>query len=84
MSTIAPHLQSVCSHDGVLILDTPRNQITTLNSTGSFIWRGLQQGKTVEQIIHDLSTETSTDTAVVARGVYKLLEQLRSHHLLES
>jgi hypothetical protein len=78
------NLRTVVNRDGAAILDVPRNQITTLNSTGGFIWDRLQQGRTVEQAIQDLAIESNTDPAIVERGVRAFLEQLKSEHLLSS
>lgn len=75
-------LRTVTNQDGAAILDVPRHQITTLNSTGGFIWQRLQQGLSVEQVIRDLATETDTDPAIVEKDVHSFLEQLRSKHLL--
>ncbi|MGD0941455.1 MAG: PqqD family protein [Terracidiphilus sp.] len=75
-------LRTVTNQDGAAILDVPRHQITTLNSTGGFIWQRLQQGLSVEQVIRDLATETDTDPATVEKDVHSFLEQLRSKQLL--
>ncbi len=77
-------LRTVVNQDGAAILDVSRNQIITLNSTGGYIWERLQQGRTVEDAIHDLSIESSTDLAVVERGVHAFLDQLRAGRLLPS
>ena len=84
MSSSLPHLRTVVNHDGAAILDVSRNQITTLNSTGGFIWARLEQGRTVEQAILDLAAESNTDPAVVELGVRTFLEQLKAEHLLLS
>ncbi len=76
------HLRTVVSPDGAAILDIPRNQITTLNSTGGFVWDRLQQGLSVEQVIHDLSVETNADPAIVERDVHAFVTQLRAGQLL--
>ena len=78
------HLCTAVNQDGAAILDISRNQITTLNSTGGFIWDRLQQGRTVEEAIADLADECNTDPTLVAPGVYAFLEQLKSEHLLSS
>lgn len=82
MPSIPPHFQSVVNQDGAAILDVPRHQITTLNSTGGFIWQRLQQGLSVKQVIRDLATESDTDPAIVEKDVHSFLEQLRSKQLL--
>jgi Coenzyme PQQ synthesis protein D (PqqD) len=81
MPSLLPQLRTVANQDGAAILDVSRNQITTLNSTGAFIWDKLQQGRTIEQAIQDLAIESDTDPAVVERGVNAFLEQLKSEHL---
>lgn len=75
-------LRTVTNQDGAAILDVPRHQITTLNSTGGFIWQRLQQGLSAEQVIRDLASESDTDPAIVERDVHSFLEQLRSKQLL--
>jgi hypothetical protein len=82
MSSSLPHFPTVSNPDGAAVLDVSRNQITTLNSTGGFIWERLQRGRTVAQIIQDLATECNTDSAIVAPGVHNFLEQLKSECLL--
>jgi hypothetical protein len=82
MLTAPPHLRSVVNQDGAAILDITHNQITTLNSTGGFVWDRLQRGWTVEQAIEDLAIESDTDPAFVEGGVRTFVQQLKSHDLL--
>ena len=84
MSSTSTHLRTVVNQDGAAILDVGRNQITTLNSTGGFIWDRLRQGRTVEEAIQDLAIEANTDPALVEHGVRAFVEQLKSEHLLSS
>ena len=76
------HLRTIANQDGAAILDIGHGKISTLNSTGGFIWQRLQQGLSVEQVIRDLATESDTDPAIVERDVHSFLEQLRSKQLL--
>ena len=82
MRDSSTHLRTITNQDGAAILDIPRHQITTLNSTGGFIWERLQEGLSVEQVIRDLATESDTDPATVEKDVHCFLEQLRSKQLL--
>lgn len=84
MPTIAPHLHSVVNQDGAAILDVTHHQITTLNSTGGFIWEKLQQGLSVDQVVRDLATASDTDPSIVEKDVHSFLEQLRSKQLLQT
>jgi len=82
MADPSSNLRTVINPDGAAILDIQGNQITTLNSTGGFIWQRLQQGLSVEQVIHDLATESDTDPAIVEKDVHSFVEQLQSKQLL--
>ncbi|MBB6143004.1 6-phosphogluconate dehydrogenase (decarboxylating) [Silvibacterium bohemicum] len=82
MLSLPSHLCTVVNQDGAAVLDVSRNQISTLNSTGGFVWERLQQGQTVEEIIRGLANESNTDLAIVERGVQAFLEQLKSERLL--
>jgi hypothetical protein len=82
MSSTNPHLRSIVNEDGAVILDIPRNQMVTLNSTGGYIWNKLQQGESAEQIVRELSAESKTDPLVVEQDVHAFLEQLMAKHLL--
>jgi 6-phosphogluconate dehydrogenase (decarboxylating) len=81
MSSSLPHFPTVSDRDGAAVLDVSRNQITTLNSTGGFIWEKLQDGRTVAEAIQDLANECNTDSVIVEAGVHNFLEQLRSERL---
>jgi hypothetical protein len=81
---IPQHLRTVVNQDGAAILDIPRNQITTLNSTGGFVWERLQQGRTVEQVVQDLAIASDTAPSIVEQDVHTFLDQLKSEQLLHS
>jgi hypothetical protein len=83
MSPIPTGLSTVVNQDGAAVLDVSRNQITTLNSTGGFIWDRLRQGGTVEQAIDDLAIESNTDPLIVKGDVIEFLEQLKADDLLQ-
>jgi hypothetical protein len=84
MLSIPQTLRSIVDEDGAAILDIPRDQMVTLNSTGGYIWDKLRQGKTIDETIHDLVADTHADLITVERDVHAFVEQLMSSHLLES
>jgi len=83
MSPIPIGLSTVVNQYGAAVLDVSRDQITTLNSTGGFIWDRLRQGRTVEQAIDDLAIESNTDPLIVKGDVIEFLEQLKADDLLQ-
>src|SRR6266702_1846307 len=82
MVTPRPHLRSVVDHDGAVILDIERDSMLTINSTGSYVWQRLQQGKQIDEIIRELASETGADPVTVDRDVHIFLDELKSRHLL--
>jgi hypothetical protein len=77
-----PHLRSVVDRDGAVILDMERSAISTLNATGAYVWEGLQQGKSADEIVKDLARETGVEVGVVDRDVHDFLEELKQKNLL--
>ncbi len=84
MPNVVPHLRSIVNEDGAVILDIPRNEMTTLNSTGAYIWNKLQLGKGVEEIVHDLAVESNTDPNIVEKDVHLFVEDLMAKHLVHN
>jgi hypothetical protein len=83
---IAPRssLRTIVNSDGAAILDLSHNRITTLNSTGGFIWQKLQEGCLVGEVISELARESNTDHAIIECDVVTFLGQLRAKDLLQS
>jgi len=82
MITVTPKIRSIVDHDGAVILDASRNTMTTLDSTGGYIWERLQRGLQLDAIIAELARDTGADKLVIARDVEEFMEQLKSKHLV--
>ena len=82
MVTTPVHLHSIIDHDGAVILDVPRNAITTLDATGAYIWERLQRGLQDDAVVAELAHDTGTDESIVAKDVREFMEQLKSRHLV--
>jgi hypothetical protein len=76
------HLRTIVNQDGAAVLDTKLGSIATLNSTGAYVWRGLERGESLEAIVANLSRETGEHTEVVERDVREFVESLREQQLL--
>jgi len=76
------HLQTVVDRDGAAILDIERGQVSTLNSTGAYVWQGLQRGESRETIIANLAGETGEESLLVERDVREFVEDLKQKRLL--
>ena len=82
MITVAPQIRSIVDHDGAVILDIPRNAMTTLDSTGAYVWERLQRGLQIDAIVAELAHDTGADESVVSKDVEEFMEQLKSKHLV--
>ena len=78
-----PNLTFAQDQDGAAILDPSAGTITTLNETGAFVWRGLQDGRSEGQMVTDLARVTGAEEPVVAEGVRAFLNEPRIAALLE-
>jgi hypothetical protein len=82
MATLRPNLRSVVDHDGAVILDIDGDSMLTINATGSYVLVRLQQGKHIDEIIHDLASDTGADPESVDRDVHAFVVELKARHLL--
>jgi hypothetical protein len=82
MIKLASHIRSVVDHDGAVILDMPRNAMTTLDATGAYVWQRLERGVQLDSIVAELARDTGVDAAMIAKDVADFMEQLKSKHLI--
>jgi hypothetical protein len=82
MMTDNSHLRTIANQDGAAVLDTKLGSISTLNSTGAYVWQGLERGESLETIVANLSRETGEQPEVVGRDVKDFVETLRAQQLL--
>lgn len=74
---------SVADEDGAVVLDLERGVITTMNATGGFVWRRLQEHVAWDMIVRDLATATGMNIERVERDVETFAEELRVAGLLK-
>ena len=75
------HLRTIVNQDGAAVLDTRLGLISTLNSTGAYVWQALKRGDSLETIVANLSGETGEQPEVVERDVREFIETLRVQQL---
>jgi hypothetical protein len=76
------HLRTIVNQDGAAVLDTKLGSISTLNSTGAYVWQGLERGESLETIAANLSRETGEQPEVIGHDVRDFVETLRVQQLL--
>jgi hypothetical protein len=72
------HIRSVVDEDGAVILDVELNSIVRLNSTGGFIWEGMQAGKSARQIALELAIVTKTEIETVELDIREFIGSLKA------
>ena len=76
------HLRTIANQDGAAVLDTKQGSISTMNTSGAYVWQGLERGDSLETIIANLSRETGEQEEIVERDVKNFVETLRAQKLL--
>ena len=76
------HLRTIANQDGAAVLDTKQGSISTMNTSGAYVWQGLERGDSLETIIANLSRETGEQQEIVERDVKNFVETLRAQKLL--
>ncbi len=67
--------------DAVLV-DLDTKKYFQLNPTATLVWRGLEGGKTPEEIVREMTAEYDVSTEHAARSVERLLNNLRDFKLV--
>lgn len=76
------HLRSTVNQDGAAVLDLKAGRISTLNSSGAYVWQALGQGEEIETISEGLAEQTGEPKDAVRQDVVEFLEALKKHGLL--
>lgn len=82
MSNNNAHLKIIVNQDGAAALDTSLGTISTMNTTGAYIWQALERGQCEEDIIADLVRETGALREVIERDMRDFLATLRDRDML--
>ena len=82
MASQHTHLRTIANQDGAAILDTKAGRITTLNSSGAFVWQALERGEGIETIAEHLVRETGGPMEIVKEDVAEFIEALKKQDLL--
>jgi hypothetical protein len=84
---IVPHEHVVFTEfdggEGVLV-DLDAKKYFQLNPTATVVWRGLEGGKTFEEIVRDMTAEYDVSPEHAARSVERLLGNLQDFKLVRT
>lgn len=69
-------------HEGILV-DLNTKQYYRLNETGSVVWRGLEKGRTVDEIVSDIQKTYDVTNEHAQASVEKLVSSLEKSNLVK-
>ena len=69
--------------EGVLV-DLDTKKYFQLNPTATVIWRGLEGGKSLDEIVRDMTAEYDVSPEHAARSVQRLLSNLQEFKLVRT
>lgn len=75
-------LHTIVDQDGAAIFDTERGLISTLNSTGAYVWQALNRSETLGAIVTKISHDTGQTAFTVEQDVREFIQSLKENHLL--
>jgi Coenzyme PQQ synthesis protein D (PqqD) len=82
MENHSSHLRTIRNSDGAVVLDLAQGKITTLNSTGAFVWDALQSGDELSTIAANLARETGMQMDALESDLREFTGALRARQLL--
>jgi hypothetical protein len=75
------HLRTIANQDGAVILNSVAGTITTLNSTGAFVWQGLERGESADMIAQNLARETGEEVTAVRHDLLEFIGSMKEAKL---
>lgn len=81
MASTRADLRAVVTAEGAAILNVRGGTISPLNSTGAYVWQGLERGEDARVIAQKLAIETGAALDVVERDVQSFIEALTGRNL---
>jgi hypothetical protein len=81
MRDSSTHLRIIANQDGAVILNSTAGTITTLNSTGAFVWQGLERGESADMIAQNLARETGEEVAAIRNDLLEFIDCMKKAKL---
>jgi hypothetical protein len=67
--------------EGILV-DLNTKRYFQLNETAMIVWRGLEQGKSIDEIVNDVTTSYDVETEHATTSVARLLDTFQTYKLV--
>jgi hypothetical protein len=80
--SISPDAAFAAVEDGAVVLDMRTKRYYSLNETGTFVWRRLEDGMAQADVVADVVHEYEVGIAEAETAVLRLLEELVQESLI--
>ena len=81
--TLSPEATASFHDEGVVILHTGKGSLFSLNQTGARIWRGVEQQRSLERIVAELSGEYQIARTTAREHTLNFLAALEQQTLIQ-
>lgn len=80
--TIKPDVIARTVADEMILLDLESGTYFTLNAVGTFVWRGLERGASLDVLVEEVTDEFTIDAETAATDVAAFLESVLAAGLI--
>ena len=81
--SVSPEATASAHEDGIVILHTGKGRVFSSNKTGALIWRGIEQRRSLDGIVDELSSEFQITGPTARRHALSFLAALEQQALIE-
>jgi hypothetical protein len=82
--SVSPEATASTHDDGIVILHTGKGRVFSSNSTGALIWRGIEQRRSLDGIVEELSGKFQITGPTARAHTLKFLAALEQQTLIKS
>ena len=79
---LSPEATASAHDDGIVILHTGKGRVFSSNKTGALIWQGIEQRRSFDRIVEEISDAFQIATATARAHALKFLAALEQQSLI--
>ena len=79
---LSPEATASAHEDGIVILHTGKGRVFSSNKTGALIWQGIEQRRSFDRIVEDISDAFQIATTTARAHALKFLAALEQQSLI--
>jgi len=80
--SVSPEATSSAHDGGIVILHTGKGRVFSSNKTGTVIWRGIEQGRSLNSIVEEITSKFQIAATTARAHALKFLAALEQQALI--